>query len=281
MQEPLIHWKALLTLGRQNKASDPKGNIFDEGDMPAIYNRMALLEREYTRDHLAVLGILPTDSVLDLCCGPGRIATLAAEKAAAVTALDGSERMLGYCRENATRFGVADKITPVCMNWHDVQPGENIQKHDVVIAARSLAMYDIEKLSALSNRLVAVIAFANTPNLPGTFNRIFAGTQEDGGEYPMSFDRRTGYNLLFNMVYDAGYEPNLVNLPDGFTDVYRTREEAYDALRKIRPFPDAYLPVFRQNVDRYLTETADGFVFRIETRAMILWWETQPDWKAR
>jgi SAM-dependent methyltransferase len=58
------------------------------------YDQFVMCELEDTASYLDQIGIEPTDSVLDVCCGPGRITMLAAERAAHVTAIDLFPKML-------------------------------------------------------------------------------------------------------------------------------------------------------------------------------------------
>jgi hypothetical protein len=84
--------------------------------------------------------------------------------------------------------------------------------------------------------------------------------------------------VFFNIVYDYGFDPSIKVVDDGFEKTYSTRNDAYADLRKIRPFPDDKLPVFQENVDKLLTDNADGSVtFQRKTRTFVLWWEARAD----
>lgn len=147
------------------------------------YSELAFSELDDTRSYLDLLGIKPTDTVLDVCCGPGRISVLAAERCAHVTGIDSAERMLEYARRNAGEHGVAERCDFKLIDWNCVLPGQNVEKHDVVIASRCPAMGDVEKLSALARKTVAIQIFANAPSIPELLNVLFSGCGEAIGPH--------------------------------------------------------------------------------------------------
>lgn len=143
-----------------------------------FYNRFAFCELEDTRTYLETIGVGEGDTLLDVCCGPGRVSVLAAEMGAQVTGIDSAERMLGHAAENAQARGVGDKCTFQMQDWDSVLVGQNVKRHDVVIACRCRAMMDVEKLSALAKRTAAVQIFADAPSIPGLLNILFDGCGE-------------------------------------------------------------------------------------------------------
>jgi precorrin-6B methylase 2 len=279
--KPFINWQELQRLAMPGPApvggQGRGGGIWD--DNAPMYNQIALMEREYTRLQLAPLGISKDDTVLDIGCGPGRISVLSAEISKSVTAIDTSPVMLKFCEENCERFGVSN-VTRKLLDWNEVKPGETLEKHSVVIASRSVGLYDVLKLNSMSSGIVAIMAWANAPNIPEILNEMFIGTSGNPMPYspPARADRRLGYNVFFNIVYDHGFDPNIEIVNDGFEKTYPSREEAYADLRRLRPFPDDKLPVFRSNVDKLISDNLDGTVtFRRLTRTFVLWWKARAD----
>jgi hypothetical protein len=103
---------------------------------------------------------------------------------------------------------------------------------------------------------------------------LFRGVEGAEGFPPMRpTDRRLGYNVTYNLIYDMGFDPNVNIVTDGFTKDFSTREEAYEDLWKLRPTTsDKIPPLFRQNADKWLTENKDGSItFRRETRSYVIW----------
>ena len=143
-----------------------------------FYNQFAFCELGDTRAYLETIGVGEGDTLLDVCCGPGRVSVLAAEMGAQVTGIDSAERMLAHAKENAQARGVGDACTFQLQDWNSVLVGQNVKLHDVVLACRCGAMMDVEKLSALAKRTAAVQIFADAPSIPGLLNILFDGCGE-------------------------------------------------------------------------------------------------------
>jgi SAM-dependent methyltransferase len=270
---PLINWEELRQLTmpagpRRNEAEG--GNLWDNS--ADMYNRMAKMEKSYTLNQLDCFDTDPGDTVLDIGCGPGRIAVAMAQRAAGVTALDSSEKMLEHCRQNAREAGVTN-LHPLMLDWKDAVPGKNVEKHDIVIASRSPGMEDIIKTTAFARKYVVMIAWANAPNIPVVLGDLFAGVDTGRRMPPMRMDRRIGYNVTYNIVYDLGYDPSIRIVTDGFTRDFISREEAYRELWLLRESVQEIPPVFEQNADKWLTpNNRGGVTFRRETKTFVMWW---------
>lgn len=144
------------------------------------YDQFAFSELEDSRVYLDAIGVREGDTVLDVCCGPGRLSVLAAERGAQVTGIDSAVRMLEHARANAEAFDVAARCDFRLLDWNCVLPHQNIAQHDVVIASRCRAIKDVAKLSALAKRTAAVQIFANAPSLPALWGVLFDGCGEAG-----------------------------------------------------------------------------------------------------
>ncbi len=149
-----------------------------------FYNKFAFCELADTDTYLDAIGVKGDESVLDVCCGPGRISVLAAKRGCTVTGVDSADRMLAFAAENADAEGVGSQCDFKLLDWKHVMPGQNVAKHDVVIASRCGAMMDIEKLSALANKTVAVQIFADAPSIPQLQEVLLSGCGEVGRPGP-------------------------------------------------------------------------------------------------
>jgi len=272
--DSLINWQALqkLSMPPMPPRSQNGENMWDTA--AAMYNKMASLEKTYTLNQINAIPLRPTDTVLDMGCGPGRITVPVAQRVSSVTAADSAESMLAYCKENVKKANLSN-VDPVFLDFNDAVVGDNINKHDVVICSRSADLQDLQKLSSLAERIAAIVIWANAPSIPELLEKLFAGTGRDN-KRPRSGqrDRRVGYNLFYNIVYDLGYEPNVQVVDDGFTRQYSSREEAYSDLSVLGEFDLDKTDVFHQNVDRFLTENTDGgYTFLLETRSAVIWWD--------
>lgn len=273
--KPLINWEELQSL---NKMQNPPQSIQNPdqfwGKQAPMYNQMAHMEKKYTANQINAIGADVDDTVLDIGCGPGRITSMIAPRVSHVTAIDASEKMLEYCQTNCKNLGLTN-VTTLLLKWEDAILSENIEKHDIAIASRSVGMQDIRKLNRFAKKKAVVICWANAPHIPLILDEMFKNTNDTFQSPSNGFksDRRLGYNVVFNMVYDLGLDPNISIVEDGFSKNYPSYEEAYDDLRKLRNFDDEKLPVFKENLKPLLTENEDGSVtFCRETRSFVLWW---------
>ncbi|HHV35817.1 MAG TPA: methyltransferase domain-containing protein [Syntrophomonadaceae bacterium] len=242
------------------------------GKSAFMYDKMSKLETDYTSNQLDTIILDAADSVLDVGCGPGRLAVPIAKRVARVTAIDASEEMLRYCKKNAQEQGLTN-ITTKVLDWKKAVVGKDIEKHDIVIASRSVGLSDLVKLNSAANKYVFVLSFAQSPSLKEVQMSFFEGISEE--KLPdVRMNRMFGYNILFNILYDLGIDPNLRVVKDGFTRDYVSRQEAYDDLRQLGEVKKEQEPIFRKNIDKYLIEQPDGGVkFLRETKTYIMWWE--------
>jgi SAM-dependent methyltransferase len=241
----------------------------------AMYDKMAFMELEYTREQLKALPLRKTDHVLDIGCGPGRLTTQIAPLVAKVTAMDSAERMLECCRRNVEERGLTNVETRL-LDWFDTTACDQLGTFDVVIACRTPALSDMERLDELSRRVVVCMAFANAPSIPHILDEMFGGVVESPHSRPpmRKPDRRLGYNVFFNIAYDLGHDANVRVMPDGFKREFGSRDEAYTFLGSLREVPPEKRERFRENIEPMLHDRPDGTVlFHKPTESFVLWWE--------
>ena len=272
---PLINWQELLRISRLHMSKcKPEKGMWDHA--ANMYNKMAAMEYEYTFAQLDAFDTSPEDTVLDIGCGPGRISVLIAQRVKKVTAIDNSEKMLHFCKKNAQKAGVSN-ITTLLLDWKNAVVRENLEKHDIVIASRSEGMKDIEKLTSFARKYAVMIAWANSPCIPDILGDLFHDTSAYAEKsLPIPRDRRLGYNVFYNMVYDLGYDPNIKIVTDGFTKDYANYEEAYADLRTLGKIEDDEMKIFRNNCNKWLSKNdKGGITFRRETKSFVLWWSPE------
>jgi SAM-dependent methyltransferase len=307
VKPPLVNWDEIERIAHRGMPGPPQGKGGKEGkhgkgsghggpgrgiggwDSTAdAYNLMVQMEKEFTPIQLDCFDTAPTDTVLDVCCGTGRVAVPMAQRAKSVTGIDASPRMLEYLDSYAKAEGVTN-IQTILMDWDDKEAAAKLEKHDIVIASRNQALGDIDLLTSLARKYVVFIIWANgQPCIPMIIGDLFRGTKDETeghahghghGHGRPSFptpDRRLGNNLLYNKVYDRGYDPNVRIVDDGYKRIFASREEAYAELQKLGKEPVDKIDVFRENADRYLSDNADGTVtYFATTKSMILWWRPE------
>lgn len=280
--KPLINWEELQSITRPPMMRKPENNAVWQKNFADFYNKVAAMEKRYTLNQVNALPLLPDDTLLDVGCGPGRLSVPLAQRVRSVTSLDVSDYVLKYCRMNAEAAGLAN-ITTRNLDFEDAIVGKNVEKHDVVICSRSVGLHNLKKLSSFANRITAIVSFANAPTIPQLLSNIFEGTTAENGDThkppyaAYGADRRINYNVLFNIAYDLGYEPNINVVEDGFTKDYASKEEAYEDIISLGKVDEDKRDIYRNNLDTYLTRNdRGGFTFFIETRTCVIWWGINP-----
>jgi SAM-dependent methyltransferase len=271
----LINWEVL-----QQHRQMPFANMDEDsqkkrwGSFAGMYDGMAKLEKNFTKNQVEQMLLSAEDSVVDIGCGPGRLSVPVAKKVKRVTALDVSEEMLAKCMENARSEGV-DNITPLMSNWLSDDAVENVGKHDIAIASRSVGFSDIVKINAIARKYVYILGWANAPSLREIQLDFLAGIAPE--KVPQDpYARMFGYNIMFNMVYDMGANPNIVVVDDGFERDYVSREEAYAELRFVGEILPEFEEQYRRNIDRYLLPKQDGgFKLLRKTKTFVMWWRPE------
>ena len=76
-------------------------------------------------------------TILDIGSGPGTLSIPLAKKVRHVTSIDVSKNMIKLVEKNMKKEGITN-ITTLNKSWEDVKLGKDIEKHDIVIASRSL-----------------------------------------------------------------------------------------------------------------------------------------------
>lgn len=286
-------------------------NMWDE--QADFYSSFAFSELDDTSVYLDEFGVKEGDSVLDVCCGPGRISVVAAARGARVTGIDSSPNMLEHARANAKSAGVEDRTTFQLIDWKNVLPGQNVEAHDVVIASRCGAMMDVEKLSTLANRTVGVQIFADAPSLPQLLDVIFDGcgvpdAPDAGADQPFAGHGGPGrpggpggsggpggprpggpgrpgpggpgdlgiYLSIAAKAHAAGFDPNVRILPERFRKVCPTKDEVLAWACALNPErSQGFEERVAQNIAPFLRETDAGIEFCIATAAALIWWDVR------
>lgn len=233
------------------------------------YDGYVAMQSEFTELQIDLMEIGPDDTLLDVGAGPGRIAIPAAARARSVTALDVSRPMLDHLARNAKRAG-CDNIRRVALAWQDVEPGGNVEVHDIVVAARSPATHDLRKIDALARKRAYVMLFSG-PSLKCFHDSLVAGIEPVSPAEPRP-SPMPGYALIFNRLVAMGVEPSVRFVQDGFSRVFQDWDAVLEGFSWLG-IAERDLPRLRDNIAPYLRETAEGLALRMETRSCVLWWD--------
>lgn len=232
------------------------------------YEGYGRLQSEATRLHVQALGLRTDDSLLDVGAGAGRLSLAAARHVKRVTALDVSGEMLAALRRNAEAAGIGN-VHPLHLSWRDAHVGDNLPVHDVVVAARSPATFDLRKLDAAARRAVYIMLFAG-PSLKEFHDALIAGIESP----PPAARARlqpSGHVLIFNRLAAMGIEASVNYVPDGFSQWYPDQASAIADFEWLE-IPAAQRDRFRSNLLQFLAPERGGLRLRLASRSVMLWW---------
>ena len=142
----LVDYQAILErvfLPTLQKVKGKDGGV-NWDDVANMYNEMTRMEAASTLNLLSNLPITKDDSVLDVGCGPARLSVPLAKLAKSVSALDPFAKMLEYAKKNAKEAG-AKNINFIQKDWSDEASIKGLPKHDIVLASRSVGLFDIKQ----------------------------------------------------------------------------------------------------------------------------------------
>lgn len=285
---------------------NPSGNMWDAE--AASYSIMTLMEVNGTNKQLDAIPLDREDTVLDCGCGPGRVAIQLAKRVKRVICLDSSQGMLEKCRENCAAAGVTN-VEFVLADWQEAEIGTTIPEVDVVIQSRGGGgPSTLEMLRKAARKYAVTIIWTDgAPNIPMSREKLFVDcySQEDIEKYPelKPFKMRRppaaggpgaekgglfgGASIkpnalpmmpsqLREVLAAKGIELHVTTVEEGWDRQFRTREEAYTWLLPLSRHPELVdMAQFRKNVDRYLTETDDGYSFFLPTASDVAWFKTR------
>ncbi|MGQ4273606.1 class I SAM-dependent methyltransferase [Terrihabitans sp. B22-R8] len=221
----------------------------------------------FTNAQVEALGLRPDQTVLDLGAGSGRLAMPMARRAARVTALDRSSRLLARLTRDAWDAEYTN-LKVVAADWDKVRVGRDLPRHDVVVAARFNGPHDLMKLDAAANERVCLMLFSG-PSTRALHSALLEGIAPILEEEPVT---QAGFVRLFNEMCECGLDPNVLHIPDGFTRWYPDEDAAAGDFRWM--LPDASFAYnLQRNIRRFLIAENGGVRFLLRTRSTLIWWD--------
>ena len=215
---------------------------------------------------------------MDVGCGPGLLAIPMAKRCKHLTGLDVSIEMLKFLKQNAEKENVSN-ITYINKAFETAVIGKDVEKHDIVVASRSMGWeYNLKKFLSNMNRAAKKRAYV----IWGAGDRPF-----DIGMFK-AIDRPYGetrtYNIIYNLLYQMGIRANIEIFQAKASSMsYKNVEEAVFELSKRfeRRNTNEALSIEEKNkLKEYLKETLiqskDGtFKFDNKKTALhaLIWWD--------
>jgi SAM-dependent methyltransferase len=190
-----IDWAQVWQQACRRRKTDRNDRDFWNKRAPSFAKHVR--ESPYVTDFLEIMAPRPHWSVLDVGCGAGTLALPLAAMVRRVTAIDFSEVMIDILADRC-RQDVITNVSLHILGWQDDWDAAGIERHDVVIASRSLVVEDlraaINKLASKARHRVIISSLVGD----GPFDRkIFEAIGRP-------LDRGPDYICVYNLLYQMG-----------------------------------------------------------------------------
>ncbi len=262
-----VDWNGLWNKSLQNL---PKKNNPESWDNIASKFNEWMEKDDYPEKLLNRIELDSNDSVLDIGCGNGVITIPLAQKAIKVTAMDISSKMLEILMKNAKDSGL-NNINTCNRRIEDVTE-EDVDKHDVVVASRSLnGVSDIGKELEKINNIAKKSVYLT---LWGADNRRFE--REMAQLLGRESHRHPDYIYVYNILHDLGIYANVEMLESNTRNYYSNVEEALDRLRwRIGDLNKDEESILREYLEENMIKTTDGTITYSNGKAdwVLIWWK--------
>ena len=262
-----VDWNGLWNKSLQNLPK--KNNPESWNNIASKFNEW-MEKDDYPEKLLNRIELDSNDSVLDIGCGNGVITIPLAQKAIKVTAMDISSKMLEILMKNAKDSGL-NNINTCNRRIEDVTE-EDVGKHDVVVASRSLnGVSDIGKELEKINNIAKKSVYLT---LWGADNRRFE--REMAQLLGRESHRHPDYIYVYNILHDLGIYANVEMLESNTRNYYSNVEEALDRLRwRIGDLNKDEESILREYLEENMIKTTDGTITYSNGKAdwVLIWWK--------
>lgn len=272
---PIINWNELWKVYHASSPSTAKrdrdpGAVWDK--RASTYARMTDDAHKVAAREAGMMGLHPSDTVLDVGAGNGRLTVPIAAKVAHVTALDASGAMLGLLSENMHRAGQSN-FSVIMKRWEDVVPLKDVTPHDVVIDSFTLGFYDLQealhKMEDLAVRTVYL--FWHTGEWRSgeeveLYRTVFGDEAGRQWGYP-------DYLHVLNILHDMGIYASAQVYTASWKTHYASPEEAAVHWMRMHEAHEKYIFEVKEHFSRVLEPvTTGGFSHTVTRRQAMIWW---------
>ena len=229
----------------------------------------------YVSRFLELAAIRPGETVLDMGCGTGALATPLAMAGSHVIACDFSKRMLEVMLDDQKSLcveGVDAKLLSWTDDWNAVGLTEN--SVDVALASRSIATDDMQdalmRLNRVARRRVCItLAYGSSPRVDDDL-MVAAGLREYIGH---------DFLYAFNILANLGFKPEVAYIPSSRVERFESYEEALNKLANMVETAckgrasGSEIAAIPRNLDAWLSENlveTDG-ILQLSKPRTVLW----------
>ncbi len=227
---------------------------------------------------VAALDIESTATVMDLCCGPGRLTTALAAKCQHILAVDGGDNILKVCEQRLKDRNISN-YTMHKANYFDLEQRKNIPQADIVFACHSPAAADILELSKLATKRCIVAGVVKGPISLIVYNDLFyqCGATYNQTPPPTNYQEELAYmersiEYQFGLLIALGALPKVSYAQGGLKYTAVSREQLYQVFSQLSPIKEGAWPLFCSHVDQYTYQDEQGFTFYRPQVYSILQW---------
>jgi predicted TPR repeat methyltransferase len=257
----------------QKELWNRRADSFSQRINRVVEGKEGLDKDDYISRMLERIKVKPEWSVLDIGAGPGTLTIPLAKKVRSITALDISAEMLKHLKANARKSNL-NNIRYINAAWQDAFQENRVEKHDVVIASRSLMSGEMRDaltwIAAASGRA----AYLTFPIIHLPFDWEVYELIGRGGK------KHAPYIYICNMLYQMGIEANVEILYSKIKVQFSSMDEAIDQLQwRTDPFNPQELAKLREYLGEKFAGKKPGEVFTHEgySKWALVWWSNDHD----
>jgi len=208
-------------------------------------------------------------SILDVECGTGAMAIPLAKRVRRVTALDLSPLMLKILIRNTATEGI-NNIVLVNKDWLQVKIGADIERHDVVLASRSLPMGNLRKALIQMHRAAKHLCYLTW---------IVGGNESDAricNIMDKVYHPFPGYIIIYNILYSMGIYANIEIFEISGKHRFQNLDEAVaETVRGCKVENNQ----IKQKLKAFLAKELsyqDGYFYKdITSKWVLIWWRKE------
>ncbi|MDA0676380.1 MAG: class I SAM-dependent methyltransferase [Chloroflexi bacterium] len=236
-----------------------------------LAHRFAPVDRESAFEDETLKAVLkyvrPSDTVLDVGAGAGRLAVPLAERCKHVTAVEPSPAMRERMAEQAKAWGV-DNLTIIGSSWEDatVEPADMVICSHVLYTVRDIGEF-LRKLVSAAKREVVLVVFEES-----AMANYFPLWEQVYGEKRIPLPTLPEVK---NVLTEMGLKFSMEKLPEWQSRPFPDEESAYEeSMARLFMSPDSkYALNLKAALERSLVRTDDGLRFN--------WAEPHRPWLVR